>query len=313
MESEMKTTETKILTDFESHLTEQDVSPLTISGYVQDVRQFVAWFEQSNGESFALPAVTPTDLREYRQHMQVTLRRKASSINRKLAAISALFRWAEQTGQVSTVPTKGIKPIRQTTVASRWLDRKEQFALQRAIEKDLQLSKLRYPKRWLTRRRDASLTLFLLNTGLRLNEARKLLMMDVQLTERKGSLLVRNGKGGRQRNVPLNSQARKALQEWLAVRPETNCEYVWVAVEAEAEGLSGRGIQRILTRYGQDADLKNFTPHVARHTFAKNLVDSGVGLEKIAALLGHSSLNTTRIYITPSEHDLELAVEKLRE
>jgi site-specific recombinase XerD len=193
----MKTTETKILTGFESHLNEQDVSPLTISGYVQDVRQFVVWFKQSNRESFSLPAATPTDLREYRQYMQVTLRRKASSINRKLAAISALFRWAEQTGQVSTIPTKGIKPIRQTMVAPHWLDRKEQFALQRAIEKDLQLSKLRYPKRWLTRRRDASLTLFLLNTGLRLNEARKLAVADVQLTERKGSLLVRNGKGAK--------------------------------------------------------------------------------------------------------------------
>ena len=310
----MKTTETKILTGFQSHLTEQDVSPLTISGYVQDVRQFVAWFEQSNGESFALPAVTPTDLREYRQHMQVTLRRKASSINRKLAAISALFRWAEQTGQVSTIPTKGIKPIRQTTVAPRWLDRKEQFALQRAIEKDLQIARLRYSRRYVTRRRDASLILFLLHTGLRLSEVVSLQISDAQASERKGSVLVRRGKGNKERLVPLNAEARKALQEWLAVRPKNSGAFIWVAVEAAAdEGLSGRAVQRILHRYAQDAGLENLTPHILRHTFAKNLANNNVGLEKIAALLGHASLNTTRIYITPDVRDLEHAVEQLEQ
>jgi integrase/recombinase XerC len=57
--------------------------------------------------------------------------------------------------------------------------------------------------------------------------------------------------------------------------------------------------------------LEHLTPHVLRHTFAKNLVDSGVGLEKVAALLGHSNLNTTRIYVTPNQKDLEQAVERL--
>jgi site-specific recombinase XerD len=73
----------------------------------------------------------------------------------------------------------------------------------------------------------------------------------------------------------------------------------------------GRAVQRVLKRYGQEAGLNELTPHIARHTFAKNLVNQGVGLEKVASLLGHSSLNTTRLYTTPNQHDLELAVEKL--
>ena len=47
------------------------------------------------------------------------------------------------------------------------------------------------------------------------------------------------------------------------------------------------------------------------HTFAKNLINTGVGLEKVAALLGHASMNTTRLYVTPDEHDLEVAVDGL--
>ena len=68
-------------------------------------------------------------------------------------------------------------------------------------------------------------------------------------------------------------------------------------------GSEGAGRKRILAR-GQCAALP---------PYAKNLANRGVGLEKIAVLLGHSSLNTTRIYITPDTKDLELAVEQLEQ
>ena len=57
--------------------------------------------------------------------------------------------------------------------------------------------------------------------------------------------------------------------------------------------------------------MPDLAPHTLRHTFAKNLVDAGVSLEKVAALLGHSNLNTTRIYVTPSQQDLARAVDAL--
>ena len=53
------------------------------------------------------------------------------------------------------------------------------------------------------------------------------------------------------------------------------------------------------------------TAHTLRHSFAKNLIDAGVSLEKIAMLLGHEDLNTTRIYTVPSAKDLANAVESL--
>ena len=53
------------------------------------------------------------------------------------------------------------------------------------------------------------------------------------------------------------------------------------------------------------------TPHTLRHGFAKALVDSAVGLEKVATLMGHTSLETTRIYTTPTQADLAAAVNHL--
>ena len=302
-----------VLQEFEHFLREQDHSKLTIIGYLNDLRQFSRWFEQTNGETFTLQGVTPTDVREYRQHLLVVDCRKANTINRQLAALSCLMNWARQKGLVEHNPTENIHSIAQNKPGPRYLDKKEQYALQRAIEKDLQISRMRYPKRWLTRLRDASLVTFLLHTGLRLNEALTLQLGDIQLAERKGQVLVRQGKGGRARTVPLNLDARNALQDWLAVRPGQG-SHVWTQVEGESsDELSSRSVQRVLARIGQDAGLEHLTPHVCRHTFAKNLVDSGVGLEKVAALLGHSNLNTTRIYVTPNQKDLEQAVERLSE
>ena len=298
------------LTNFKKYLQDNDFSDLTVQGYLSDLYLFAQWFEQTNGENMKLERITPTDIKEYRQRLLTVENRAANTVNRKLASLSALMQWALNSGKIPSDPTQKIKLVRKVESAPKWLDKREQFALSRAIERDLQLAKLRYPKRWVTRRRDASLVLFLLNTGLRLGEAVSLQVKDVQLSARRGSVLVRNGKGNKQRSIPLNNEARQALRDWFEVRPES--QYVWTVVEGDiGSSLSGRTVQRLICRYAQDASLNDLTPHVLRHSFAKNLVNAGVGLEKVAALLGHGNLNTTRIYVTPSEKDLELAVEAL--
>jgi integrase/recombinase XerC len=297
--------------NFIEHLEGQDLSSLTIQGYSSDISHFIQWFTESNGDGQGTESITPLDMKEYKQYLLVTKRRKASTINRQLSAISMWMQWALEQGLISIDPMRSIKRVESSTNVIRWLDKKEQFALQRAIEKDLQVSKLRYPKRWLTHRRDASLTLFLLNTGLRLNECTELTLGDVTLAARKGSVLVQNGKGSKQRVVPLNNEARKAIEEWLKVRP-AGSDHLWTTVEAgEQTKLTGRTVQRMLARYAQEAGLESLTPHMLRHTFAKNLVMNDVGLEEVATLLGHANLNTTRTYITPSARDLEESVNKL--
>ena len=302
----------EILPRFYEYLHQQGRSPLTIKGYRTDLKLFSQWFEQTNGETFLPPAVTPTDIREYRQYMLMVKRYKASTINRRLVAISVFMAWAKHTGQVEHSPSETVRSVAQVDSGPRYLDKKEQYALQRVIEKDLQISQLRYPKRWRTRRRDASMVLFLLNTGLRLSEMVALKLADIEILERKGSVQVL-GKGNKQRIVPLNKVARQAVQDWLAMRStENGNDDLWLAVEHHSgDRLSGRSVQRVLGRLGEAAKIDKLTPHMLRHTFAKNLEDQGIGLEKVAALLGHASLNTTRIYVKPNQKDLEAAVEGL--
>jgi site-specific recombinase XerD len=77
--------------------------------------------------------------------------------------------------------------------------------------------------------------------------------------------------------------------------------------------MTTRSIERVVGDYGQAARLDKLTPHMLRHSFAKVLVDRGVSIDQVAQLLGHSNLNTTRIYTRPSEQDLARAVEMLGE
>ena len=68
----------------------------------------------------------------------------------------------------------------------------------------------------------------------------------------------------------------------------------------------------MVKRYAYDARLDGqVTPHTLRHTFGKNLVDAGVSLGRVAQLLAHERVDTTRVYTTPSEQDLQRQVEKV--
>ncbi len=138
-----------------------------------------------------------------------------------------------------------------------------------------------------------------------MSELCKLEMNDVSLSERKGAARVRSGKRRKERKVPINATALLALKAWLAVRPAADHRFVFTGKGGLP--LKASGVQDMLGELGRVAGVK-VTPHTLRHTFAKNLIDRGVPLDQMATLLGHSSLNTTRICTTPSEADLERAV-----
>jgi len=293
---------------FTQFLLEQDRSPVTVRGYASDICLFVSWFARRKGQPFSLQDWTAGDVREYRQSL-IDSGAKPQTTNRKLAALVALGHWAVQTGQLLHNPALNVRNVSSLALAPKWLDKRQRSALIRAVEIDLLSAKQRYPRLWVMRLRDAAMALLLLNTGLRLSELCALQLADIQISERKGSLVVRSGKGRKQRTIPLNGPARQLLSEWLAVRPESSSSALFIGQRGERVGV--HSVQRAVVRYAVAAGLSDVTPHALRHTFAKTLLDEGVSLEKVAALLGHTSLNTTRLYTTPGERDLEDAVERL--
>jgi integrase/recombinase XerD len=287
---------TELLTRFGQYLRASDKSENTVEAYLRDLRLFGEWFHSSSGEQMTPEGITPIDVKEYKRHLLQAKGYKPATVNRKLASISALCAWARKAGLIEANPTEGIGNVQEMELAPRWLTRKEQYALLRAVQKE-------------GNPRDEAVMMLLLHTGLRVSEASNLRLSDIKISERKGQATVRDGKGGKHRVVPLNADVRKALATYLQARPDASHDYLFVGKQSGR--LKPWGIQYVASKYAYLAKLDNVTPHVLRHTFGKNLVDAGVSLDKVATLLGHKNLNTTRMYTKPSSADLAQAVERL--
>src|SRR4051794_5868752 len=109
---------------FLSELGRQEAAANTVAGYRADLALFARWFDATNDEACSAAAVTPTDIREYRGYLQNVERRAPATINRKLAALRAFFRWAHGTRLIAESPTEAVKGVKGEPAATRWLDKR---------------------------------------------------------------------------------------------------------------------------------------------------------------------------------------------
>ena len=298
--------DTKAFEDFEEYLLGDGKAEKTVGGYIQDLTLFAAWFLEINDQVLSPETMTKIDIRQYREYLLEEQQARPATINRKLAALRAYSEWAKTSGKVEYSLTNGIKNIEEQAHAPKWLLKKDQQKLLRELEKEVNAARTPPAKRQAIR--DYSIVVLLLNTGLRISELCDLDMGDIVSNPRSGHLRVRKGKGTKERVVPLNKTARDVIEDWQTVRPETSSRALYI--NKYGDRVAERVIQRTIQEMGRRAEV-DATPHTLRHSFAKNLVDSGVSLEKVAALMGHAKLETTMGYTTPGQTDLERAVDKL--
>ncbi len=288
---------TDLFADFAADLAREDRADLTVDSYLRDLRHFSEWFTQTNPEPFSPALITPMDIKDYRRYLMVQLHAKPATVNRRLAAIHRLCHWAEAKGLIEDDPAEGIRGVeKEHRLAPKSLSRNQVHALIRVVQ--------RYGGK-----RDVAIVQVLRHTGIRVGELVALRLADLSISERKGTLVVRWGKGGKYREVGLNADARQALTDYLAVRPAVADDHLFIG--QRGNGLTTRSVQSLVTKYGRLAGLAFVTPHVLRHTFAKHLLDAGENLVTVATLMGHLRLDTTAVYTRPSALDLEKAVERL--
>jgi len=282
-----------VLASFGAALRSRGLSEKSVASYLGQVRRFAAWYEGACGP-FDPAAVSQLDVAEYRRWMQAK-GCKPATVNLALVALGRFFSWAVEEGICSFDPAAGVKRVPEQVPGPRWLDRRAVGALMRAV--------MRYGTV-----RDRVLIMLLLHTGLRVSEACGLRVDDVEIRERSGRVRVRHGKGGKYREVPLNVTIRKALKEYLeSGHPGGE----WLFLNRYGDRLNERSAERAVRKYARLAGLDRVTVHTLRHTFCKMLVDAGESLDRVAALAGHASLNTTARYTKPSFTDLEKAVARL--
>ncbi len=296
-----------LLQDYSDYLYDQDKSEQTIKAYIADLRSFSRWFQHATGEALELESITPMEIIDYRNAM-LDRGKKPSTINRSLISISSFCQWAEQNDLILDNPAEGIRNVAEEPLAPRALERKEQLGLLRAVRRSGNL-------------RDLAIITMLLHTGMRVSELCNLRISDISLSINSNMLTVREGKGTKRRNVPLNSTVIGVLRNYLKSF-ESNGQRILVAgPNPEKERflfygqkrmpLTDRGVRYIIQKYAYIAKIKHISPHVFRHTCAKNLIDAGQPIDRVSKILGHSNVNTTAIYTMPTEQDLRSTMESI--
>lgn len=279
---------------FSAHLAKQYRNPKTAALASQHVRVFALWYEAKFNQAFEPQLLTNYDFHLYREWSLKQEKVKAATWNSRLWALGVLCEWiGDQT------LLEGIEQQSQVrgSIKHRSLTDDEYHRLVHQLEQNTKRTVTAFE--YLNSVRDWASFLLMLH-GLRVEECSNVEVGDITINERSGFVLVRNGKGSKERTVPLNLLARKALSAWMALR---------TANDGQLFGITVRTLQRNVSALGSQISVPDLTPHWLRYTFAKRLERNGTAIEAIRDLLGHESIDTTRRYLRSSLDELTSAVE----
>ena len=155
--------------------------------------------------------------------------------------------------------------------------------------------------------RNLAIILLLLDSGIRVSELVGIEIGDVNLAE--GYIKIKRAKGNKERIVPIGSLVQKSLWKYINCyrsKPVTD-RVTRLFLSEYGMSLTKSGIQQMLRRYGKQADITGTrcSPHVFRHTFAKNYLLNGGDIFSLQKILGHSSLASVRSYLNLFATDIK--------
>jgi integrase/recombinase XerD len=217
-----------------------------------------------------------------------------------LERVRAFFGFLSRRGLILRNPADGFMIPRSDRLPRRVLSQAEAQRLMTA------------PSAWtIMGLRDRAVLETLYGTGLRASECVRTDVTDVDLET--GTLFVRNGKGKKDRVMPLPAQTRAALAAYLKdSRPELVRTRREAALFVSQEGvrLRATGLAYILEARSEDAGVPRVTMHALRHTYATHLLQGGADVRHVQKLLGHASLQSTTIYTRVAVADLRRVLTK---
>ncbi|MCX7888263.1 MAG: site-specific tyrosine recombinase XerD [Rhodobacteraceae bacterium] len=260
----------------------------TLLSYGRDLQDAAAWLG-ARGQSFATAG--RADVEAYLVACDAAGLSTATRA-RRLSAIRQLFRFAHAEGWRTDDPAIRIAGPGRRRSLPQDLGKDEVLALIEAAG--------RTGRSEAERARNRCMLELLYATGMRVSE---LVGLPVSAVRGDPRMILVRGKGGKERMVPLNEPARKALAQWLGLRDGAAGE----AAKGSRFLFPARGRAGHLTRQGFHGLLKTLAitagidparvaPHRLRHAFATHLLAGGADLRAIQTMLGHADLATTEIY-----------------
>ena len=283
---------TNTIINYRRFLKRRNYSAHTVKNNINRLKHFIIWLD------------VPLEKASY-QHIQryiealMQKRLAPVTINCHLASIRAFYHYLYDEEQLSiTNPVKKRCGVRVPHPLPRYLKEEEAQRLFDVIKgpRDLAIFKL------------------MLRCGMRVQEVADLTLDAIDLAGNK--ILIRNGKGKKDRMVYVSKDARAALTRYTKVRPSNRCRHVFLVEKGSFKGkaISVRGIQKRMEYYAGKARVKVSCHHL-RHTMATQMLNADARVATIQDLLGHSLMATTQRYCKISnlkvKRDYYRAMEKI--
>lgn len=224
-----------------------------------------------------LNEVKPFDIRVYfaEKQKEVSLR----TCENQRSILSSFYYWQTNNGLISTNPMSNISPIKY----------EEEVKLPFS---DVELDKLRM--NCVTLRERAELEL-MLSSGVRVSELCALDISDIDF--RTNTILVRKGKGNKQRMTYMDNVCAGYLQRYLDTRKDDD-PCLFLAGSNSCKRISKATVEFDLKKIGERSGIQKVHPHRCRRTFATNLAKKKMDIQTISQLMGHSNISTTTLYIS---------------
>lgn len=237
------------------------------------------------------------DIYEFLTYSQTVLGNGASTRKLKLSALKSFYEYNVKIAQrIDRYPTSAISPPRMGKRIPKFLNQDECLKLLDSIGG-------KNPER------DYCIITFLINCGMRLSE-----LVGINLGDIKDGSIRLRGKGRKERMIYLNASCLYALEEWLTARSliegSAKIDALFISTRS-GQRITGRWVEKIVHRALVVSGLSNlgYTTHTLRHTAATLMYQSGsADILTLQAILGHESIETTRIYTHLDESQVRNAM-----
>lgn len=272
----------QMLADFFDQLTvEKRASEHTVKSYQRDIKHLTNYC--TDKFIYYWTGLTQSDLRAHiasRHRLGIS----STSLQRELSAIRSFYNFLLKKRLADINPAQHVKAPKQARKLPKTLDVDQiNGLLEAGTNSVLEI-------------RDLAMFELFYSSGLRLSELAALNLTDVDLPD--NSLIVRTGKGGKSRLLPIGSKAVTAINNWLQQRlKNAAASEPALFVSNRGTRLSQRSIELRLEQWCKKKGIaEHIHPHMLRHSFASHLLESSQDLRAVQELLGHSNISTTQIY-----------------
>ena len=272
------------LKDFIYHLSvEKGLADNTLDSYQRDLRKYLQFLQAQNINSFG-----QTSRRQITAYLseQQSKGLAPSTITRSLASIRSFYQYLLKEQIITENPAVELESPKSEKKLPHVLSFQDIELLLEQPRTDCIIGM-----------RDKAMLELIYATGIRVSE---LVSLNLNHANIKMGFLRCDGKGGKERMIPLGSVAIKSLQDYLKYSREKyvkNKEEKALFLNQHGNRLTRQGFWKILKKYVLRAGFNTeITPHTLRHSFATHLLENGADLRSVQEMLGHADISTTQIY-----------------